>query len=338
MKKFTLTLIVFFVTLGICAVFIYIIEQKKISSLRKTATEIGSTQAQALSRQIERSLSATYALASILRQRAKINNFNSLAEDMINRYGGISNLQLAPGGIVSQIFPLKGNEAAIGHDLLKDPKRSTEALAAIKSRKLTLAGPFELIQGGVAIIGRYPVFLFDEQSRKEKFWGYTIALIKLDKLLHASNFNNLIERDSHYKLSRINPETNQRHFFTESSKEPLYNPVMIKFKVPNGEWFLSISPKNGWLSSLELLSYILISAVGSLLITVLFSQRLNYTAELNATNKMLESEIEERKNSADELIASEEKYKNLSQEFHILLDAIPDSLILLSPDLKSTMV
>ncbi len=57
---------------------------------------------------------------------------------------------LAPNGVVTQIYPLAGNEAAIGHDLLNDPRRRTEARAAIESRKLTLAGPFRLIQGGIA--------------------------------------------------------------------------------------------------------------------------------------------------------------------------------------------
>jgi PAS domain S-box-containing protein len=46
------------------------------------------------------------------------------------------------------------------------------------------------------------------------------------------------------------------------------------------------------------------------------------------------TDITARKMAEDKLIANEEKYKRLSQEFHTLLDAIPDSLILLSPDLK----
>jgi PAS domain S-box-containing protein len=46
------------------------------------------------------------------------------------------------------------------------------------------------------------------------------------------------------------------------------------------------------------------------------------------------TDITARKMAEDNLIENEEKYKKLSQEFHTLLDAIPDSLILLSPDLK----
>ena len=82
-----------------------------------------------------------------------------IATEMINNYRGISNLQLAPNGVVTQIYPLGGNEAAIGHDLLNDPRRRIEAQAAIESRKLTLAGPFTLVQRGMGVIGRLPVFV-----------------------------------------------------------------------------------------------------------------------------------------------------------------------------------
>jgi PAS domain S-box-containing protein len=58
------------------------------------------------------------------------------------------------------------------------------------------------------------------------------------------------------------------------------------------------------------------------------------TSELSATNDKLKAEITERKMAVEALQKSENKYKNLSKEFHTLLDGIPDNLLLLSPDLK----
>jgi PAS domain S-box-containing protein len=58
------------------------------------------------------------------------------------------------------------------------------------------------------------------------------------------------------------------------------------------------------------------------------------TLELKATNEQLLNKIADHKRAQDNVRKSESKFRSLSQEFHTLLDGIPDSLILLSPDLK----
>ncbi len=58
------------------------------------------------------------------------------------------------------------------------------------------------------------------------------------------------------------------------------------------------------------------------------------TRDLKAANVQLREEIEERQRSAQRLKESEQKFWALSQEFHTLLNAIPDALLLLSPELK----
>lgn len=58
------------------------------------------------------------------------------------------------------------------------------------------------------------------------------------------------------------------------------------------------------------------------------------TFELKTAIELLTQEINVRKTTEETLKQSEARFKRLSQEFHTLLDAIPDSLLLLSPDLK----
>jgi signal transduction histidine kinase len=60
----------------------------------------------------------------------------------------------------------------------------------------------------------------------------------------------------------------------------------------------------------------------------------NRTSELRIVNEQLREEIAERKRIEETLRRSENEFRSLSQEFNILLDAIPDNLILLSPELK----
>lgn len=58
------------------------------------------------------------------------------------------------------------------------------------------------------------------------------------------------------------------------------------------------------------------------------------TGELTAANEELQREVTERRKALVALEESRDKFEKLSTEFHTLLDAIPDALTLLSPELK----
>ena len=58
------------------------------------------------------------------------------------------------------------------------------------------------------------------------------------------------------------------------------------------------------------------------------------TVELKTAVQLLTNEINVRKVAEETLKRSEAKFRELSREFHTLLDAMPDTLILLSPDLE----
>ena len=64
--------------------------------------------ARSVENEVARSLSATYAIAALLRQHGHIDDFDRLAAEMLPLYGGLSTLQLAPGGVIRQIHPLAG--------------------------------------------------------------------------------------------------------------------------------------------------------------------------------------------------------------------------------------
>ena len=241
-RLFLPVVFILILSLGFGSFLIYLLETKREFESRAIATLIATSHAKSLEKQLSRSLSATYALAAILKQNNSIPNFDILAQDLIDRYGGITNLQLAPKAIVRQIFPLEGHQAAIGHDLNKKPF----AIAAIKSKRLTLEGPIELIQGGVAILGRYPVFLPNAKTGEDEFWGFTTALIELSKLLEAVDIHGLISKNYHFELSRFDSETGQNVAFSKSRNNILENPISVEIQIPNGKWMLSIVPKAGW--------------------------------------------------------------------------------------------
>lgn len=53
----------------------------------------------------------------------------------------IEAFELAKSGTVSQVYPLEGNEEAIGLDMLTHPERKKEAQLAKETGQYTIAGP-----------------------------------------------------------------------------------------------------------------------------------------------------------------------------------------------------
>jgi len=213
---------VFICCLLVGGFFVKIVIENTQLEKEKRAQDTANFYGDSLERQLDNSLSATVALAFIIQQNNQIENFNALAANMIQRFGGISNLQLAPKGIVTKIHPLKGNEKAIGHDLLNHPRSKIVAQKSIQSKQLTLSGPLDLIQGGKAVIGRYPVFTTNKTSGKSSFWGFTTALIRMEKLYEDSKLLQLKNSSFHYSLSRIDPVSGSTIFFLQSDN---FNPI-----------------------------------------------------------------------------------------------------------------
>ena len=140
-------------------------EKYLLAERRGQVLQVAEKTARLIHQELSRNLASTYALAALVKQgRGSVSDFKAIAQEMIALNPSVSSLQLAPHGVVQQIVPLAGNEKAIGHNLLADDKRNKEARLALETRRLTLAGPFELIQGGKAFIGRLPVFLGPRQE------------------------------------------------------------------------------------------------------------------------------------------------------------------------------
>ncbi|MFT5720516.1 MAG: sensor domain CHASE-containing protein [Motiliproteus sp.] len=208
-------------------------KQKVYQQQQKHISEIVNIQVSNIERRLSRSLSTTYMLAIEVQQnKGKIDDFESFAQYVIDNIGGVSNLQLAPDGIIEKIHPLPGNEKAIGHNILKDDKRRKEAWLAIESKQITLAGPFKLVQGGVAIIGRNPVFI--NKEGKPHFWGFVSALINLKDLLAVTDLDLLEEKGYCYQLTRVHPDTKKIDTIAQSATSLGDISHTAEIQVPNG--------------------------------------------------------------------------------------------------------
>jgi PAS domain S-box-containing protein len=275
-------------------------EQARLEQERTRAASTVERHLRVLDQSMNQALSAAYAMAALVRQgRGKVEDFTGAASQMLQLYPGVGALQLAPDGIIRQSVPLAGNEKAIGHNLLLDPKRTKEAFLARDTRKLTLAGPFSLIQGGLAAVGRLPVFL--AESGHETFWGFTSVLIRFPDVLNAGGLGDLVHNGYHYKLTRVHPDTGELQTIAESSAAPLERPVELAFAVPNGQWTLRAAPIKGWQDAGVLWTKIALGGLVSLLFAAV-------TSLLLRPPLLLQHEVELR---TRELKDSEQRFQSL---------------------------
>lgn len=289
-------------------------ERNAVLEARNRAHNAAFASAHAIEERLGRSLSVTYALSAVVAQgHGHVDHFEQLCQRMLSAYGGISNLQIAPGGVVSDIVPLAGNEKAIGHNLLEDTARNKEARLAMSTRQLTLAGPFELVQGGMAVVGRLPVYL-EPQARSDgpEFWGFTIALIRIQDLLASSRLDQLGQQGYQYQLWRIHPDTGQRQMIASEGSLQMVQPVETRIEVPNGQWMLSIAPVEGWYPPQAHLLGLIAATLAALLLAGLTRHLLQSpirlrrevaarTRELSEANQSLAHEIEQSKEREKQL-------------------------------------
>ena len=78
--------------------------------------------------------------------------FSVLSSLMQDDQNVIKAHELAKDGIVTLIYPMSGNEAALGLNMLEHPARKQEARLAKESGEYTIAGPFELQQGDIGAL------------------------------------------------------------------------------------------------------------------------------------------------------------------------------------------
>lgn len=208
--------------------------------MRDTLLNTGALIAQEIQRNLSYGVVVTETLHALLESNDyDVHEFDKWGEQLTSIGSGVGSVQLAPDGIVSHIYPLKGNEGAIGHNLLKDKHRDDGALLAIQSRELTFLGPLKLIQNGkYAVIARKPVFRI--KHGEEKFWGFTIALLLVDDVLPA-RVCQLDQQGLYIKLEGYNPDSETASVLFTSEKWHGGNDVAMRIEVPNGEWVLHLA-------------------------------------------------------------------------------------------------
>nr|WP_232348809.1 EAL domain-containing protein [Neptunomonas qingdaonensis] len=155
----------------------------------------------------------------------------------------IRHVALAPDLTVKYVYPLAGNEKAIGLNYTANKDQVRSVLDAIQLNNTVLSGPLQLVQGGEALIARLPVYLSSQSDAP--LWGIISAVLDYQKLLDAAGLS-----ENYYGLllgiRGKDGSGSDGAFFYGSEQAFGKEAVMTNISLPHGEWQLAVLPENGW--------------------------------------------------------------------------------------------
>ena len=173
--------------------------------------------------------------------------FQALSQMISDDSQIIKAIELAPDGVVKDIYPLKGNEAAFGIDMLNSPARKHEANLAMKSGQYTIAGPYELNQGGLGSLLFEPIYITDKSGEKS-FWGFSILVLDWNRFLEELELDKLTDASYCYQMWKKDGNSGKKTIIAQVGDAIHKGAVQISCKVPNDTWYFEIIPHTGWVT------------------------------------------------------------------------------------------
>ena len=188
----------------------------------------------------------------------------------------VRNFGVAIGHRLTYVYPVLGNESAIGLNYKDLPEQWPLIEAIINSGVPSLAGPLRLIQGGNGLIYRVPLFV-DGQ-----YWGLLSTVMDLDRMNHT-----LFGDEATYGFEiaiRSQPlhEVAYLPVFGDAALFDQPTLVVQSIDVPGGEWLVAVKPRDAsHATNLTLLlrtAVVLLALLTAWLLRALMMHRLEMTA------------------------------------------------------------
>ncbi len=286
LKVFPQSIITLVLSLTLCLAVIYVMLNNKINLEKTLMEQIALEKSIKINEVLSKLLYKTQVLSALVIQNdGEIANFEEVAA-MIVDDPSILNVLLAPEGIVTNVYPKKGNEALLGYNLLGEGSGNREAILAKETGELVFGGPFDLKQGGQGLVGRLPV-LIQSTDGELSFWGLVSVTLKFPEILNGIGLETLEKQGLAYKIWRISPDTGNVQLITSSNVT--YNEqtrfVEKSINILNAEWTFCVYPVREWYQRVE--SWLMIFA--GLCISCLFA----FVVQNNNKLAYMQVELEE---------------------------------------------
>ncbi len=223
----------------------------------------------------------------VLREDDSVKHFRSVAAAILDD-PLILSIALSPGGVVREVYPLKGNENILGLDFFSEGAGNREARLAKEVDGLVMGGPFRLRQGGMGIVGRLPVWKDDGPGGGKRFWGIVSLSLRFPEVLRNAGLDDITTHGYQYELWRVNPDDDSFQTIAGSGGKS-WDPGGRDFlerhlRLFHSDWYFRVGPLYDWTG--DKANWAMLA--GALLAALLVAALVQNNADLERTTKELE--------------------------------------------------
>ncbi|MDG3087832.1 diguanylate cyclase [Vibrio hannami] len=164
--------------------------------------------------------------------------WHNAAKELFNKSSHLRNIGLAPDDIIQFVYPLQGNEAALGLDFRTIPVQWETVKKARELEAIFIAGPVNLVQGGIGLIARTPIFT--DPPLNTQYWGTCSVVLDIESLFtHAGIYE--VEKRYNFAIRGKDGKGSQGEVFWGNASvfDSIYASETVV--IPSGSWEMAIS-------------------------------------------------------------------------------------------------
>lgn len=277
-----LLLIGIIISFAASGIYFHTLQQQSLENIERTRT--------IYTERTENIINSIFHKTDVLAAAVKLKNgaiteedFQSIAQIVYQVNSGIRGIQYMPKAVVTYSYPVEGNEAVIGKNFLEIPERRQDVLLAIDTKSIALSGPYHLIQGGLGVVARNPIFLTDGAGR-EYFWGFSAIILDLPDAIASAGLSRLVNEGYDYQLYCIN-ENNERLVIEGNPDLDMQHAIKGDLHVPHHIWTLAVMERSPWVNVAKAGLVLLVGLLLSLILWLQYSLMLQKEAVIVAKDR-----------------------------------------------------
>lgn len=164
--------------------------------------------------------------------------WHDAAKKLFGKSSHLRNIGLAPDDIIQFVYPLQGNEAALGLDFRTIPAQWATVKKAREQQSIFIAGPVNLVQGGIGLIARTPIFT--DPPLNTEYWGTCSVVLDIESLFTDAGIYEIEKRYSFAIRGKDGKGSQGEVFWGDPTVfESIYAGETVV--LPSGAWEMAIS-------------------------------------------------------------------------------------------------